>query len=90
MYLDITKEIERELHKIEQILEFTKGTGLLITIGSNSRSTAWHDSEINQRGKTLEEYIISKNLYIMKAERDFTTFQNKRRSSYVDLNIVNN
>jgi hypothetical protein len=57
MYFDITKEIERELDEIEEIIEFTKGTGLV----SNSRVTAWHDSQTIQRGKILEEYNISKN-----------------------------
>ena len=60
MYFDITKEIERELDKIEETPEFTKGTGLVIAIDSNSRSAAWHDRHTNQRGKAMDEYIISK------------------------------
>ena len=51
MYFDITKEIKRELDKIEEILEFTKGNGLVITVDSNSISVAWLDSQTNQRGK---------------------------------------
>jgi hypothetical protein len=54
MYFDITTEIERELDKIEEMLEFTKGNGLVIAIDSNSRTTAWHDSQTNKRGKILE------------------------------------
>jgi len=53
MYFDITKEIERELDKIEEMLEFTKGNGLVIAVDSNSRSVAWHDSQTNQRGKIM-------------------------------------
>ena len=60
MYLDITKEIEKELDKIEEILEFTKGNGFVIAVDSNSRSSARHDSQTNKRGNILEEYIISK------------------------------
>ena len=60
MYFDITKEIERELEKIDEILEFTKGNGLVIAVDSNSRSTAWHDIQTNKRGKIMEEFIISK------------------------------
>jgi hypothetical protein len=51
MYLDIKEEIERELDKIDQILELTKGTGLILAIDSNTRSAAWHDTETNKRGK---------------------------------------
>jgi len=90
MYFDIMKEIDRELDKIEEILEFTKGVGLVIAIDSNYRSTAWHDSQTKQRGKTLEEYVINKNLYIMNKESELTTFQNKRGISRIDLTIVNN
>jgi hypothetical protein len=90
MYFDIMKEIEGELDKIEEILEFTKGNGLVIAIDSNSRSTAWHDSQTNQRRKMLEEYILSRNLYIMNEESEPTTFQNRRGSSNVDLTFVKN
>jgi hypothetical protein len=90
MYFDITKEIESELNKVDEIIEFTKGFGLLIAVDSNARATAWHDSQRNKRGKILEEYIISKNLHIMNEESEQTTFQSRRGSSNIDLTIVNN
>jgi len=90
MYFDITKEIERELDKIEEILEFTKGNGLVIAVDSNSRSMALHDSQTYQRGKIMEEYIISKTLNIMIEGSELNTFQNRRGSINIDLTIVNN
>ena len=51
MYFDITKEMERELDKIVEILQFTKASGLVIAVDSNSRSVAWHESQTIQRGK---------------------------------------
>src|SRR5215510_10516139 len=51
----------------------------------------WHGTIVKQiTGKILEEYIISKNLYIMNNESDLTIFQNRRGSSNIDLTIVNN
>jgi len=41
--------------KIEEILEFTKGNGLVIVVDNNSRSVEWHDSQTNQRGEIMEE-----------------------------------
>jgi hypothetical protein len=67
---------------------FAKGNGL-IAVDINSRSTAWHDIQTNKRGKTQEEYIISKNLHVMNEESEQTTFQNRRGSSNIDLTIVN-
>jgi hypothetical protein len=60
MYFDITKEIERDLDKIEGILDFTKGKGLIIAVDSNARSKACNDIETKKRRRILEEYITSK------------------------------
>jgi len=51
MYFDITEEIEKVLEKIDQIMEFTKGNGLIIAVDSNARSAGWNDIETNKRGK---------------------------------------
>jgi hypothetical protein len=90
MYFDIKEEIKGELDKIDQILELTMGTGLILAIDSNAMSAAWHDTQTNKRGKTMEEYIKSKSLYIMNEESKRTTFHNRQRSSNIGLTIVNN
>ena len=81
MYFDITEEIERGLEKIDKMLEFTKGNGLIIAADSNARSAAWHDTKNNKRGKTMEEFIVGKGLYIMNEESEWTTFHNARGKS---------
>ena len=65
MHLDINEQIERDCQKLENILKFTSGAGVIIAMDRNSRSTLWHDKIINTRGRTLEEFILSRNLYIM-------------------------
>jgi len=57
MYFDIKEETERDMDKLDKILELTKGTGLILAIDSNARSAAWHDTQTNKREKTMEEYI---------------------------------
>jgi len=37
----------------------------------------------------MDEYIISKSLYIMNEESVWTTFHNGRKNSNIDLTIVN-
>jgi hypothetical protein len=44
----------------------------------------------NKRGKTLEEYIISKSLYLINERSDGTRFHNRRGKNNIDLTIVNN
>jgi hypothetical protein len=39
MYLDINQHIDDNLLKIEAIIQFSKGEGIILAIDSNSRST---------------------------------------------------
>jgi hypothetical protein len=68
MYLDINEDIDKKTAKIDEILRFSKGIGILNAMDSNCRSTAWHYNDTNPRGKTLEEYLTSRNLHIMNEE----------------------
>jgi hypothetical protein len=70
-------------------LELSKGIGYVIVVDSNARSAAWHDTQNNKSGKTMDEYIISKSLYIMNEESVWTTFHNGRKNINIDLTIVN-
>jgi hypothetical protein len=90
MYLDINEEIDNKMAKVDEILQYSKGSGILIAMDSNSRSTVWHDNQTNSRGKMLKEYLISRDLHIMNEESELTTFQSRRGSSNIDLTIVNN
>jgi hypothetical protein len=55
---------------------------------SNARSTTWYDTTTNNRGRHLEEYIISKQLHIMNEPSKKTTFENRIGKSNVDLTLV--
>jgi hypothetical protein len=90
MYLDITEEIDEKTAKVDEILQYNNGSGIIIAMDSNSRSTGWYDNITNARGKTLEEYLISGDLHIMNEESERTTFQSRRGRSNIDLMIVNN
>ena len=89
MYLDITEDIKLDLVKLDKILTFTKGTGLLTAMDSNARSTMWYDVTTNTRGKIMEEYVSANNLYVMNEDSDNTTFESRRGKSNIDLTITN-
>jgi len=88
LYFDITEDIETNIRKTEQILNYSKGQGLLIAADSNARSKTWYDT-ITNRGKVLEDFLTISNLYIVN-DRSEPTFETTRGSHYVDLMIVNN
>jgi hypothetical protein len=77
------------LAKIEKLMQHAKGAGVLIATDSNSRSTLWHDTLTNTRGRILEEFITSKQRHIMNKEGSNTTFRNRIGASDIDLTIVN-
>jgi len=90
MYLDRSEEIDEKTAKVDEILQYNNGSGIIIAMDSNSRSTGWYDNKTNARGKTLEEYLISRDLHVMNEESERTTFQSRRGRSNIDLTIVNN
>jgi hypothetical protein len=61
-----------------------------LAIDSNSRSTSWHDTQTNARGRILEEFLLSKHLHILKEENTSTTFLNNRGSSNIHLTAISN
>ena len=90
MYFDRQKPIEQDVTKFDKILQYAKREGAIIAMDSNARSTSWHDTTINSRGKRLEDYIISKQLQIMKEPSTKTTFENRIGKSNIDLTLVTN
>jgi hypothetical protein len=66
------------------------GVGIVFAVDSNARSTSWHDVLTNKRGKTMEEFLISRQLHIANEESCLTTFWTSRGASNIDLTIINN
>ena len=73
MYFDIDRKIEQDLTNIDNILQHSNGEGVSLTTDSNARSTSWQEVTTNARGKKLDEYLMSKQLYIMNEESPDTS-----------------
>lgn len=68
MYFDINRPIDDNLQKMQAVMTHVKGKGIVFAIDSNARSTSWHDVLTNNRGKTMDEFLISKHLHIANEE----------------------
>ena len=90
IHFDRQKPIEQDLTKVDTILQHAKREGAIIAMDSNARSTSWHDTTTNNRGKRLEDYITSKQLHIMNEPSTKTTFENRVGKSNIDLTLVTN
>jgi acetylornithine/succinyldiaminopimelate/putrescine aminotransferase len=62
-----------ETAKFQEIIDVTRGMGLILSIDTNSRSKLWNI--YTNRDKTLEEFIITSNLLVMNAANDIHTFE---------------
>jgi hypothetical protein len=87
MYFDRQKALEHDLTKVDVILLHAKRVGGIIAMDSNAWSTTWHDTTSN-RGKHLEEYIISKHLHIMNELSANSNFESRTGKSNIDLTLV--
>ena len=90
IYMDFKDSIENSIKTIQKILEFTKGTKLIIAMDSNARSTTWYDMTTNHRGKLLEEFLASNQLHIINEESTRTSFHSSRGRSNIDITLTNN
>lgn len=89
-YFDINEDMDEDTRKLETIVNFTKGKRLLIAADTNARSHMWFDTLTNHRGKKLEEYLTTSNLYINNEDNGLPTFETVRSRSRIDLTISNN
>jgi len=80
--------MEQDLNQVDKILHHGKRVWVIITMDSNARSTSWHETTTNNRGKQLEEYIISKQIHIMSETSTKTTFENRIGKSNIDLTLA--
>ena len=90
IYFDIKRLIEADLKKMQAVINHAKGITTIFAIDSNSRSTSWNDVLTNKRGRAVEEFITTNQLYIANEESCYTIFQNSRGASNIDLTILNN
>ena len=89
MCLDIKEEINDKLAKVDEIIKFGEGMGILIPMDSNVRSHAWHDKQTNLRGRILEEYLASRDLNIINQESEKTRTKQEGEKA-TDITITNN
>ena len=89
MYFDILRNVEEDLQKIKNIIDGNPGNGIIFLVDSNARSKLWYDIQTNPRGQTVEDFIITNNLYLANNNIDKPTFETNWGRSWVDLTLTN-
>jgi hypothetical protein len=83
------RKLDKDCKLIKGILQLANRSGILITMDSNSRSRTWHDKLNNVRGRKLEEFLITQQLFIINEESYMKKFQSSRGPSNINLTISN-
>ena len=89
MYFDRETKIGNDLEKMERMLRHARNNGILIAADTNSRSALWYDRITNERGRTLEEFLTTKQLYFSNEDSRETIFSSSIGNSNIDLTISN-
>lgn len=70
--------------KIQQVVD--KGDDYIIGCDANAHNVIWGSSDNNERGESLLDYIINKNIIICNRGKE-PTFENRIRSEVIDLTL---
>jgi hypothetical protein len=89
-HVDFDPDMRRDNGKVEKIRKLTRGKGIIFSIDSNSRSKLWHDTHTNQRGKNLQEFIITSNQFVINEKTHIPIFEIIRGRSWIDFTLCNN
>lgn len=87
-YFDIRVDIEANLRQIETILDAADTKKCIIAVDSNARSVMWFDVLTNIRGRIMEDFVASQQLYIANEDKETFTFETIRAKSNIDLTLV--
>jgi len=87
LYLPLDRDIAGDIYTIENTLQFTQGEGLILSLDSNARNKLWFDKYTNARGRTMEEYIIRRDLHIVNTDTSIPLFETNRGRSWIDLTV---
>jgi len=89
LYLPIDRDIAGDIYRMENILQFIKGEGFILSLDSNAGSKLWFDKYTNARGRTMEEYKITRDLHIVNTDSSIQSFEINRGRSWIDLTLCN-
>ena len=70
------------------IVDYARGNGFSLLMGcdSNAHHTSWGSTDTNPRGRSLLEYIVSCDLYVLN-QGNTATFHNVNRQEVIDITV---
>lgn len=88
VYCPPSLDIDPILQGLQDLIEKTEGDRLIIAGDFNAKSPAWFSQETDVRGESVEDFLISNDLFTIN-EPLGPTFVSLNGESHIDLTIAN-
>lgn len=88
IYCQFSMPIESFLTNVEKILNELNGNKVIVLMDSNTTFQLWFSNEINERRKIIEEFLLSKNLFVVNEPNNSSTFVSVHGQSNIDITLV--
>ncbi|KAK2575333.1 hypothetical protein KPH14_012899 [Odynerus spinipes] len=89
-YCQYSHPIYPFIQSIEKIIRKLITKKIIITADVNANSVLWYSDTTNERGRLVEELIVSNCLYIANQYCDTRTFSNQMGTSNIDVTLASN
>lgn len=88
IYCQFSMRIEPFLINVEKVLNNLNSNKVIVLMDSNARSPLWFSNETDERGKIVEEFLLSRNLFVINEPNNPPTFLSVNGQSNIDVTLV--
>ena len=88
-YLKSDHNINLDIKNLSNLIDNYPLLPVIVCMDSNAHSPIWFNDYLDLRGKSLENFIDSHNLFCLNIDNSIPTWESGNRHSNIDLTIVN-
>lgn len=88
VYCQYSLKIGPILDLVENVLNKLRGNKIILTMDANARSNFWYAGDADDRGKELEETILTQDLYVINKPNNSATFVSSQGESNIDITLT--
>lgn len=87
-YCQFSLPLDQILKSIDEIISKLNINKLVITMDANAKSDMWHSGETDDKGREVEDFIFTNNLYILNKPNNPPTFSTGYAESNIDITLA--
>lgn len=88
-YFKYSERIEPHIERLERILDYYRGKYIVISADLNAKSPLWYSSVEDERGRKVEDLIITRDLQICNQKSKLSTYENTRgHATNIDITMT--